>query len=140
MRLIDADDLKEKTMKWVEELKDSPDKYERIYSEDVRLFIEEHVDEQPTVEAIPVVHGEWMPVHKHMWQKDKNGEIDEWVMSYDFHNGPICEICFDTPCVHCKPDWKTTECHKESYESSECQNHVKVKTNFCSNCGAKMTK
>lgn len=82
--------------------------------------------------------GKWIPVHKHMWKKGYDGKIDEWVWENGFHNGPQCELCYATPCVHCNPDWEASECREISYECSECQTHVKDMTNYCPHCGVRM--
>lgn len=52
MRLIDADKLKQ-------ELKKLP-----IMSNWGEAFIPILIDEQPTVEAVPVVHGKWLPYYE----------------------------------------------------------------------------
>ena len=49
MRLIDADALREE---WLEN-------GENEYVYDTNAFLES-IDEQPTIEAVPVVHGEWI--------------------------------------------------------------------------------
>lgn len=136
MRLIDADALIEHCKRIVSVAwnnKVAPISWSQAYQE----FISE-LEDAPTIEAEPVRHGEWIPVHKHIWKKDDNGKIDEWAWDYEFHNGPECEICHATPCVHCYPDWETSECSKTSYECSRCQTHVKDMAIYCPNCGAKM--
>ena len=100
----------------------------------------ELVRRQPTIEAVPVVHGEWIEVHEHMWRKDEDGEIDEWVWESGFHNGATCELCGYSPCVHCEPDYKTTECREVSYKCPNCGAHKKDTSSFCPECGADMRK
>lgn len=47
--------LIEKTMEWVKELKNSPDKGERIYANDVELFLDEHIRTEPTISETKIV-------------------------------------------------------------------------------------
>lgn len=37
----------------------------------------------------------------HRWRVDEDGVIDTFAMSIDFHNGPVCEVCGYSYCVHC---------------------------------------
>lgn len=107
----------------------------------VELFFEDIIgiiDEQPKLDVPDTNVGKWIPVHKHMWKKGYDGKIDEWVWENGFHNGPQCELCYATPCVHCNPDWEASECSEISYECSECQTHVKDMTNYCPHCGVIM--
>lgn len=97
------------------------------------------VDEAPTIEAAPVAHGEWIEVHEHIWRMD-DGEIDEWAWESGFHNGAICEVCGYRPCVHCEPNYKTTECRGVSYKCSICGAHKNDTSSFCPDCGANMQK
>lgn len=79
----------------------------------------------------------WIPVHEHMWQMF-DGEIDITAYCEGYHNGPVCEICGEHPCIHCHPDWETSKCYEESYRCSECNTHKKDRTKFCPDCGAEM--
>jgi hypothetical protein len=81
--------------------------------------------------------GRWIPVHEHMWRKFE-GSIDEFAWESGYHNGPVCELCREHICIHCKPDWMNDECDEESYRCSECNHHAKEKSGFCPNCGADM--
>lgn len=36
--------------------------------------------------------------HKLMLNED--GEVDFFAMSYEFHNGPMCELCHESWCEH----------------------------------------
>ncbi len=42
---------------------------------------------------------------KHNWQKDENGNVDEWAWEAGYHNGVYCVDCGKTVCVHCNPDY-----------------------------------
>lgn len=74
MRLVDADKLKQ-------ELKKLP-----IMSNWGEAFMPILIDEQPTVEAVPVVHGEWIKESMGMRKNINTGELVE-----KFHCD--CSIC-----------------------------------------------
>lgn len=40
----------------------------------------------------------------HRWKQDSFGDIDWFAFSSDLHNGPECEVCERSFCVHCTPD------------------------------------
>lgn len=95
----------------------------------------------PTADVEPVKHGRWVKSRKHKWKLDRSGKIDLWAWASDFHNGPECEICFATPCVHCKPDWEKTICSVLHFECSECGEVSKYGIErYCGGCGAKMDR
>ena len=123
MRLIDADALED-----------------MLGIEDEDIYCKEIIREAPTVEAKPVVHGEWVDTHEHKWKLDENGEIDECSWFEGYHNGVTCEICGERICVHCRPNWKESTCYETSYKCSVCGSHEKEKSNFCKSCGADMRK
>nr|UWG15763.1 MAG: hypothetical protein [Bacteriophage sp.] len=100
---------------------------------------EQLLDEIPTADVAPVVHGRWIFTKRHLWYKDENGNIDEWRVDNGFHNGPECQICHAAFCEHCTPDWSTTECEIGHYYCSECAETSRdAHENYCPNCGAKM--
>ena len=37
----------------------------------------------------------------HRWKRDEYGEIDRFAMNSDYHNGPMCERCWASYCLHC---------------------------------------
>lgn len=39
----------------------------------------------------------------HLLWLDDEGEVDMFAMSYECHNGPMCELCSDAWCVQCQP-------------------------------------
>ena len=42
---------------------------------------------------------------KHNWERDENGNINEWAWEAGFHNGVFCVDCGKSVCVHCNPDY-----------------------------------
>ena len=93
----------------------------------------------PAADVEPVRHGRWIYSRKHLWYKDKNGEIDMWRLDIGFHNGPECQVCHASFCEHCTPNFDDEECDVGHYYCSECkaeqfENH----NTFCPNCGSKM--
>lgn len=39
----------------------------------------------------------------HTWRKDGE-DIDIFAVDQEYHNGPICERCYEGYCLHCDPD------------------------------------
>ena len=76
----------------------------------VRLFqLDEFIDAQPTVEAVPVVHGRWQ-------------ECD-WV-EYDGHGECIRYPKMGLVCTNCRNAFK--------------KEFITARVNYCPNCGSKM--
>lgn len=93
----------------------------------------------PAADVEPVRRGRWIYSKKHLWYKDKNGEIDMWRLDVGFHNGPECQACHASFCEHCTPNFDDEECDVGHYYCSECKavqldNH----NTYCPSCGAKM--
>lgn len=86
-----------------------------------------------------------MPIHiheeypEHDWGTDEDGDIDEWAWDYEFHNGPTCERCGYSFCIHCKPNgWNDKPCVIDYYQCPNCEKRVyKGCKNiiYCDNCG-----
>lgn len=137
MRLIDADALKKAIIKHL-----------CVKSEN-NLFPAEKsiyncIDEQPTIallkeqEPKPPIHiHEEYPEHD--WETDENGNIDEWAMSYEHHNGPACERCGYSFCMHCKPNgWNEEPCVIDYYQCPKCSERIHKggkSIEYCVNCG-----
>lgn len=49
----------------------------------------------------------------HTWILDSEGQIDVFVLDYEFHNGPVCTVCSDAFCIWCHINWKDLECPGE---------------------------
>lgn len=47
---------------------------------------------------------------KHDFYLDENGDIDDFFLDYDIHNGPGCQRCHDGWCRWCHPERKDEEC------------------------------
>lgn len=75
---------------------------------------------------------------KHTWKKNENGEIDDFAWDYDYHNGVVCEVCGETVCVHCNPDYmELDDCEEEHWSCSSCGKEVYRNTKYC-DCGQKL--
>lgn len=80
------------------------------FAKDTREAAQSLIDAQPTVEAVPVVHGEWLDF-------------------YGDYSTAECDRCAE--CYEVSPD---SEPKKEYFEAfKQCYN-------FCPNCGADMRK
>ena len=42
---------------------------------------------------------------KHNWERDENGNLNEWAWESGFHNGVFCVDCGKSVCVGCNPDY-----------------------------------
>ena len=97
------------------------------------------INNAPTIDAEPVRHGRWVHSKKHLWYKNKDGEVDNWQLDCGYHNGPRCEVCGESFCEHCDPDWAEYECEIGHYVCSVCGQPTKTgDMNYCPHCGAKM--
>lgn len=82
------------------------------------------------------------PIHfhqeysEHDWVKDEDGEIDEWAISYEYCNGPMCKRCYYSFCIHCNPNgWNNVPCVLDFYKCPSCEKKVIKNIKFCDNCG-----
>ena len=98
MRLIDADELKEVAHEMIQE---DPEAFNGGYS--YNAVTVEEIDEAPTIEAVPVVHGEWIKIDGD-WKNQTTGE------SVTVHQCSICGSYFlSAPynfCPHCGADMR----------------------------------
>lgn len=107
MRLIDADELS----------KNIYDNVSALYVDAVVAKEDclRKIEEAPTVDAVPVVHGIWIPVYE--------SEMSGWdpaVAGFDPIGGYICSACKDEAVYDCNDKF--------------------VLSDYCPNCGAKMNK
>lgn len=42
----------------------------------------------------------------HVLKRDEDGRIDQWVLEYEYHNGPGCINCGDSWCHHCEDSFE----------------------------------
>ncbi len=85
------------------------------------------------------------PIHiheeysEHDWETDEDGNIDEWVMDFEFHHGPACKRCGYSFCVNCKPNgWNEEPCVVDYYQCPKCGIRIFKdggKTMYCERCG-----
>ena len=78
MRLIDADALRETLRKQSIESFTISDEYEFFIKG--LICADDAIVDAPTVEAVPVVHGKWLPKH-------------HYIAGYEFVSGHICSEC-----------------------------------------------
>lgn len=72
---------------------------------------------------------------KHKWRRKENGEIDDFAWEFDYHNGVACEICGETVCVHCNPNYdELDDCEEEHWNCPNCGKRVGWKSKYCE-CG-----
>lgn len=72
----------------------------------------------------------------HDWETDEDGKINEWAMSYGFHNGPSCNRCGYSFCMHCKPNgWNERPCVVDYYQCPKCGRRISKGIKFCCDCG-----
>lgn len=89
MRLIDADELIEIAHEMIQE---DPDAFNGGYSYDA-VTVEE-INEAPTVEAVPVVHGEWIHVPSSDMATGRAYECSNCKkMRYGSFMPPFCQMC-----------------------------------------------
>lgn len=75
---------------------------------------------------------------KHTWRKNKNGEVDDFAWDFEFHNGVVCEICGETVCVLCNPEYgELTDCEEEYWNCPSCGKKIYSNLNYC-DCGQKL--
>ncbi len=105
-----------------------------ISAEAIRMAIEGLKEQEPK----PPIHiHEEYPEHD--WETDNNGNIDEWAMSYEVHNGPACQRCGYSFCMHCKPNgWNEEPCVIDYYQCPKCSERIHKggkNIEYCVNCG-----
>ncbi len=97
----------------------------------------------PSEDVAPVVHGYRVSTKKHKWKRDSNGNIDFAAWDSGYCNGPLCVECGEHFCIHCvgdeeviKSKLESEDCY-ERYVCSLCGRDVPDDAPYC-NCGAKM--
>ncbi len=46
----------------------------------------------------------------HVMKRNSDGDVDQFGIDYETHNGPICEVCGEGVCWHCKPNYQPEKC------------------------------
>lgn len=81
----------------------------------------------------PIFHEERH--EQHSWVRNEDGEIDEFAMEYEYHNGPVCEFCGYFFCIHCTPDgYNDTDCVVSWHTCPICEKRVSENDKRCQ-CG-----
>ena len=80
------------------------------------------------------IHEEY---EKHQWKRDKYGNIDEWAVSGGFCNGPMCERCYHSTCMHCNPDYDNEPCVVDKDLCPNCSKELSGwdEDRYCTDCG-----
>ena len=95
--------------------------------EELRIAREKQIPKEPKHALIK--HG------KHTWRKDENGEVDDFAWDFGYHNGVACEVCGETVCVHCNPEYdELTDCEEEYWNCPSCGKKIYFKSKCC-DCG-----
>lgn len=72
---------------------------------------------------------------KHKWRRTESGEIDECAWDFGNHNGVACEICGETVCVLCNPNYdELDDCEEEYWICPNCAKKIYCKDKYCQ-CG-----
>lgn len=75
---------------------------------------------------------------KHKWRRMENGEIDECAWDFGNHNGVACEICGETVCVLCNPNYdELDDCEEEYWICPNCAKKIYCKDEYCK-CGQRL--
>lgn len=84
------------------------------------------------------------PIHiheeypEHDWKTDEDGNIDEFAMEFEFHNGPACKRCGYSFCKYCEPNgWNEKPCVIDYYQCPKCGKRILKGKNikYCVDCG-----
>ena len=46
----------------------------------------------------------------HTLKLDDDGDVDMLALDCDYHNGPMCTVCYESCCVHCTPNFQPAQC------------------------------
>ena len=116
MRLIDADAMREE---WLEN-------GENEYVYDTNAFLDS-IDAQPTIEAVPVVHGEWLL------------EAHNEKVNYRWNVTAECSECGESKGEIWAGFFPGVPNSLADAVAIDCAERVKI-SNFCPACGADMRK
>ena len=110
--------------------------------EDVVLLTNEEaakwreLKERDTAKEILHIHQEFS---EHQWRRTEKGEIDEFAMCVDCHNGPVCERCGYSFCERCEPNgWDEEPCVIDEYRCPTCNENIGRSDKYCKYCGQRL--
>lgn len=108
---------------------------EPLTNEDVLKWQE--LKERDTAKKIRYIRQEFP---EHQWRRTESGEIDTFAMSYEYHNGPMCERCGYSFCEHCEPDGYDEEpCVIDEYRCPTCNGEeIGRSDKYCKHCGQRL--
>ena len=77
---------------------------------------------------------------EHSWARKENGEIDDYAFSVGYCNGPVCERCGASYCVHCGKEEDVGKCIVDYVECPVCNLKLEedANTHYCRRCGTKI--
>ena len=99
------------------------------YCLDALAALEKQIQKKPVH-----IHEEY---EKHDWQKDEDGNVDEFAFEWDDHTGVACTRCCTTYCVYCDPDYdeKGDKCIIDYNKCPNCGRKVTKSEKYCDDCG-----
>ena len=114
MRLIDLDKLSERKYKEVQFDKHGWANQASMYRDGWNDAIDEIIDNEEVIDAVPVRHGRW--IERESGTEDKENGFETVI---------VCSRC-DLPAT--------------TFYSEDCESRTQIRTAFCPNCGADMRK
>lgn len=106
--------------------------------EDTGLTTEQvqELKERDTAKEILHIHQEFS---EHQWRRTEKGEIDEFAMCVDCHNGPVCERCGYSFCERCEPNgWDEEPCVIDEYRCPTCNENIGRSDKYRKYCGQRL--
>mgnify|MGYP003253452252 CR=1 FL=1 len=96
----------------------------------------QELKERDTAKEILHIHQEFS---EHQWRRTEKGEIDEFAMCVDCHNGPVCERCGYSFCERCEPNgWDEEPCVIDEYRCPTCNENIGRSDKYCKYCGQRL--
>ena len=96
----------------------------------------QELKERDTAKEILHIHQEFS---EHQWRRTEKGEIDEFAMCVDCHNGPVCERCGYSFCERCEPNgWDEEPCVIDEYRCPTCNENIGRSDKYRKYCGQRL--